>query len=134
LLTPDPDCIALNLLITLQTVASLLLDYSLFGLVYARFSSPTNRISSIRFSKSLYMTLEDDHLVLSAKVSNVRRQTVLNPSVRLLLALDVPGDGSDSDVELGRPLCLMVRCFNCATSAQDSDRLWPAATCSIGSA
>ena len=89
-------------------MASLLLDYSLLGLVYARFSSPTNRISSIRFSKSIYMALENDHLVLSAKVSNVRRQTVLNPAVRLLLALEVPTEGGTCDESAGNPLCLMV--------------------------
>ena len=116
-LTPNPDCIAINLLVTLQTIASLLLDYSLLGLVYARFSSPTNRIASTRFSHNLYMGLDGERLVLSARVSNVRRQTVLNPSVRLLLALEAapregeaaPGRGDDEGV----PLCLMVRVRLC---------------------
>lgn len=66
-------------------------------------------MSSIRFSKSIYLALEDDHLVLSAKVSNVRRQTVLNPAVRLLLALEVPREGDTCEEEAGYPLCLMVR-------------------------
>jgi hypothetical protein len=35
-LTPNPDCILLNAIITLQTICSLLLDYSMLGLVYAR--------------------------------------------------------------------------------------------------
>ena len=106
-LTPNPDCIALNLVITLQTVASLLLDYSILGLVYARFSSPTQRANSIKFSKSLYMALDGNHLVLSARVTNVRRQTVLDPHVRLLLALEMAPDAAS---DRGTPLCLMVRC------------------------
>jgi hypothetical protein len=105
-MTPNPDCIALNLLITLQSVAALLLCYSLLGIVYARFSSPTQRANSIRFSKSLYMALDGGHLVLSARVSNVRRQTVLSPTVRLLLALEV---APDADAAGGAPLCLMAR-------------------------
>lgn len=87
-MTPDPDCTLLNLLVTLQTVCSLLLDYSILGLVYARFSSPTLRAASIRFSRSLYMSLVSGHLVLTTRLTNVRRQNVLNPAVRLLLALE----------------------------------------------
>lgn len=35
-LTPNPDCIWVNVIVTLQTVASLMLDYSMLGIVYAR--------------------------------------------------------------------------------------------------
>jgi hypothetical protein len=110
-LTPNPSCTLLNLLITLQTIVSLLLDYTLLGLVYSRFSF-SDAAYSIRFSKSLYMTLKGDHLVLSTRVSNVRRLTVINPSVRLLLALDV--EGSNGDDHVGNPLLFMVRACCCA--------------------
>lgn len=109
-LTPNPDCIVLNLMVTLQTVVSLLLDYSILGLVYARFSSPTLRAGSIRFSKSLLMTLEGGHLVLSTRISNVRRQNVLSPSVRMLLALEMDDADDESCEEHGFPLRLVVRC------------------------
>lgn len=110
-LTPNPECTALNLLVALQTVISLLLDYSLLGLVYARFSSPTQRAASIRFSQSFYMSLIGGHLVLTTRLTNVRRQCVLNSSVRLLLALeDVPtaANGARDDPR-GCPLHFMVR-------------------------
>ena len=122
-LTPNPDCIVLNLMVTLQTVVSLLLDYSILGLVYARFSSPTLRAGSIRFSKSLFMTLEGGHLVLSTRISNVRRQNVLNPSVRMLLALEMDHVGDDNCDEQGFPLRLVVR-RRCAC-------LVPAVLCTI---
>jgi hypothetical protein len=109
LMTPNPDCLALNLVVALQTVVSLLLNYALLGLVYARFSSPTHRSSSIRFSKSLVVTLEGKHLVLSTSISNVRRQVVLCPSVRMLLALEVDGIETPGSEEKGRPLRFMVR-------------------------
>lgn len=35
-LTPDPDCVKVNALITFQTICSLMLDYTMLGLVYAR--------------------------------------------------------------------------------------------------
>jgi hypothetical protein len=108
-MTPNPDCLMLNLTVALQTVVSLLLDYSLLGLVYARFSSPTHRASSIRFSKSLVMTFDGVHLALSTSISNVRRQVVLCPSVRMLLALEVDGSENGGSEDKGKPLRFMVR-------------------------
>lgn len=46
-LTPNPDCTWVNLLVTLQTVASLMLDYSMLGIVYARCGPPPPRPRSL---------------------------------------------------------------------------------------
>ena len=35
-LTPNPGCVVINLCVTLQTIISLMVDYSMLGLVYAR--------------------------------------------------------------------------------------------------
>eukprot|EP00218_Dolichomastix_sp_CCMP3274_P000135 CAMPEP_0170154432 /NCGR_PEP_ID=MMETSP0033_2-20121228/57846_1 /TAXON_ID=195969 /ORGANISM="Dolichomastix tenuilepis, Strain CCMP3274" /LENGTH=137 /DNA_ID=CAMNT_0010391677 /DNA_START=14 /DNA_END=424 /DNA_ORIENTATION=- len=39
-LTPNPECIRLNILVTLQAVLSLLVDYAVMGLMYSRLSRP----------------------------------------------------------------------------------------------
>jgi hypothetical protein len=54
------------------------------------------------------MTLEGKHLVLSTSISNVRRQVVLCPSVRMLLALEVDGVETPGSEVKGRPLRFMV--------------------------
>lgn len=87
-LTPNPDCTILNGLITLQTIVSLLLDYSMLGIVYARFSSPTLRASSILFSQQLAMHAAGDDLVLSLRVVNIRSKQILQPAVHMLIAME----------------------------------------------
>jgi hypothetical protein len=155
-LTPDPDCWIINSLITFQTICSLMLDYTMLGLVYARraaaafilrtcthahsllvagrcrhslycgqcqiwhnqskmgvhicrFSSPVLRAWSIRFSKNLFMHVMNDQLMLSLRVGNVRSKTFLNPSARLVLAMEVDDLQYQVHPEDGRPLCLVVR-------------------------
>eukprot|EP00892_Ulva_mutabilis_P008016 jgi/Ulvmu1/5587/UM023_0124.1 len=105
-LTPNPNCLWVNLIVTLQTVASLMLDYSMLGIVYARFSSPTLRAWSIRFSKSMFMHMADDRLLLSIRVGNVRSKTILNPTAKMLLAMEIDKGDCDADGD-GQPLCLV---------------------------
>lgn len=76
--------------------------------VRRRFSSPTLRAWSIRFSKSLFMHMADDRLLLSMRVGNVRSKTILNPTAKMLLAMEIEGDGSSDPIGDGQPLCLVV--------------------------
>jgi hypothetical protein len=151
-LTPNPNCWPINCLITFQTICSLMLDYTMLGLVYARcaatcsslmycarcavqllswqfcsvnshfrrircvkcnqvcrFSSPVLRAWSIRFSKNLFMHVMNDKLMLSLRIGNVRSKTFLNPSARLLLAMEVDDQQQSGHPEDGKPLCLVVR-------------------------
>lgn len=73
-----------------------------------RFSSPTLRAWSIRFSKSLFMHMADDRLLLSMRVGNVRSKTILNPTAKMLLAMEIDKDDCDGAAD-GQPLCLVVR-------------------------
>jgi hypothetical protein len=80
--------------------------FSLFNkLCVRRFSSPILRAWSIRFSKSLFMHVANDQLMLSLRVGNVRSKTILNPSTKMVLAMEI----DDSGQEDGKPLCLVVR-------------------------
>lgn len=73
-----------------------------------RFSSPTLRAWSIRFSKSLFMHMVDNRLLLSMRVGNVRSKTILNPTAKMLLAMEIDKSECDDDGD-GQPLCLVVR-------------------------
>lgn len=54
-LTPDPDCWKINALITFQTICSLMLDYTMLGLVYARCVGLLNACSSVYPSAANHM-------------------------------------------------------------------------------
>ncbi|KAK9809060.1 hypothetical protein WJX72_008704 [[Myrmecia] bisecta] len=95
-LTPNPDCPLTNIIVTLQVVVSALLDYSMLGLVYARFANPAGRAQTIRFSRSMAMYRKAGLYHLTFRVANVRKHQVLQPEVRmLLLSFDV--DHPDAD-------------------------------------
>lgn len=55
------------------------------------------------------MHVVDDQLMLSLRVGNVRSKTFLNPSARLVLAMEVEDHHHWAHPEDGKPLCLVVR-------------------------
>jgi hypothetical protein len=69
-----------------QVLVTALMQAALLGLVYARFSAPSARSATIRFSSILAMYREADGLYrLAFRVANLRRHQVLQPEVRLLM-------------------------------------------------
>lgn len=69
-----------------QVLCAALMQASLLGLVYARFSAPGARASAIRFSSILACFRGEDGMRrLAFRVANVRRHQVLQPEVRMLL-------------------------------------------------
>lgn len=54
------------------------------------------------------MHVVDDQLMLSLRVGNVRSKTFLNPSARLVLAMEVEENHCHLSSEDGKPLCLVV--------------------------
>eukprot|EP00850_Spirogloea_muscicola_P007875 SM000041S15434 [mRNA] locus=s41:75330:79490:- [translate_table: standard] len=87
-LTPDPHCPITNLMVTFQSVASLLVAYSLLGVVYARFSRPTRRASTIVFSHTMVLNEDSGVPCLSVRVANIRKHQVIEANVRMLVALN----------------------------------------------
>lgn len=56
------------------------------------------------------MHIADEKLMLSLRVGNVRSKTFLNPSARLVLAMEVEEHHQHTHhPEDGKPLCLVVR-------------------------
>ena len=80
-LTPDPYCSVTNALVTCQVIISLLIDYSMLGIVFTRFSNPSSRTSTIRFSKQIAMTQQNGVWGLTFRVANIRKHQILRPGM-----------------------------------------------------
>ena len=80
-LTPDPYCPATNALVTCQVIVSLLFDYSVLGIVFTRFATPSSRASTIIFSKQIAMTQQDGLWRLTFRVANIRKHQILRPGM-----------------------------------------------------
>eukprot|EP00897_Mesotaenium_endlicherianum_P009896 jgi/Mesen1/8935/ME000552S08444 len=87
-LTPNPTCVPTNVCIMLQSICSLLVAYSLLGVVYARFSQPTRRAGTIKFSRYMVLHEEDGVPRLAFRVANIRKHQVIEATVRMLVALN----------------------------------------------
>lgn len=96
MLTPDPECDWLNLTIMIQAVLSALIEFALLGVVFARFSSPTGRARTLRFSKSVLLSHKGGKRRLSFRVANIRSHQILRPEVRALLSMKRM-DGDDNE-------------------------------------
>jgi hypothetical protein len=69
-----------------QVITSSLIDFIMLGVVFARFSAPFKRASSIRFSSSAVVNrLPSGQWALKLKVANERKHQILNPSMKMLL-------------------------------------------------
>ncbi|KAG2448597.1 hypothetical protein HYH02_006488 [Chlamydomonas schloesseri] len=95
-LSPNPDCASVNVLVIFQVITAALIDYCMMGLVFARFASPSKRSETIRFSSSavLFQRPEDGLWCLSFRLANIRKTSLINPQVALMLAVPLEGHGS----------------------------------------
>ncbi|PNW74256.1 hypothetical protein CHLRE_13g591450v5 [Chlamydomonas reinhardtii] len=84
---PNPDCVLVNLTVMLQVIASSLVNFIMLGLVFARFSAPYKRASTIRFSSVMVCNRHpaSGHWCLSLRVANIRKHQILKPSLRMVL-------------------------------------------------
>eukprot|EP00198_Chlamydomonas_reinhardtii_P000766 XP_001690101.1 inwardly-rectifying potassium channel [Chlamydomonas reinhardtii] len=92
-LSPNPDCASVNVLVIFQVITAALIDYCMMGLVFARFASPNKRSETIRFSSSavLFQRPEDGLWCLSLRLANIRKTSLINPQVALMLAVPLEG-------------------------------------------
>ncbi|KAG2443371.1 hypothetical protein HXX76_001732 [Chlamydomonas incerta] len=84
---PNPECVLVNLTVMLQVIASSLVNFIMLGLVFARFSAPYKRASTIRFSSVMVCNRHpvSGHWCLSLRVANIRKHQILKPSLRMVL-------------------------------------------------
>ena len=96
-LTPDPSCRLTNIMVVLQSLASLLVAYSLLGVFYVRFSRPARRAQTVIFSRYCTMHEEDGVPVISLRIANIRKHQIIEANVRLLIGFNNTLGGSDDD-------------------------------------
>ncbi|KAG2443315.1 hypothetical protein HYH02_009382 [Chlamydomonas schloesseri] len=84
---PNPECVLVNLTVMLQVIASSLVNFIMLGLVFARFSAPYKRASTIRFSSVMVCNRHpvSGYWCLSLRVANIRKHQILKPSLRMVL-------------------------------------------------
>ncbi|KAG0566228.1 hypothetical protein KC19_7G047600 [Ceratodon purpureus] len=87
-LTPDPSCRLTNVMVVLQSLASLLVAYSLLGVFYVRFSRPARRAQTVIFSRYCTMHEEDGVPVISLRIANIRKHQIIEANVRLLIGFN----------------------------------------------
>ena len=97
--SPDPDCIAVNLAITCEVLTAALMQAALFGLVFARFATPSKRGSTILFSSLMVLQQSKRKHILSFRVANLRHHQVLSPRVTLLMVKKILRSGDPDDVD-----------------------------------
>lgn len=98
-LTPDPSCRLTNIMVVVQSLASLLVAYSLLGVFYVRFSRPARRAQTIIFSRYCTMHEEDGVPVISLRIANIRKHQIIEANVRLLIGFNNTLGGSAEDHE-----------------------------------
>ncbi|GIM16380.1 hypothetical protein Vretimale_19042 [Volvox reticuliferus] len=84
---PNPECTFTNLMVMCQVIASSLVNFIMLGLVFARFSAPFKRASTIRFSSVMvcYQQPTTGYWCLSLRVANIRKHQLLKPTLRMVL-------------------------------------------------
>lgn len=76
-MAPDPNCVGVNLAIMAQVLTTCLMQSALLGLVFTRFSRPSRRAATIKFSNALCAyKAEDGCYRLAFRVANMRRHQV----------------------------------------------------------
>lgn len=98
-LTPDPSCRLTNIMVMVQSLASLLVAYSLLGVFYVRFSRPARRAQTIIFSRYCALHEEDGVPVISLRIANIRKHQIIEANVRLLIGFNNTLSGSSDDRE-----------------------------------
>ncbi|XP_024396402.1 uncharacterized protein [Physcomitrium patens] len=94
-LTPDPSCILTNIMVVVQSLATLLVAYSLLGVFYVRFSQPARRAQTLIFSRYCTIHEEDGVPVLSFRIANIRKHQIIEANVRLLIGFNNTLGGTD---------------------------------------
>lgn len=56
--------------------------------VLCRFSCPARRANALRFSDELSLHTQDQKLMLSFRVANIRTKQILQPQAEMLLAME----------------------------------------------
>ncbi|KIZ05029.1 ATP-sensitive inward rectifier potassium channel 1 [Monoraphidium neglectum] len=101
-MAPSQHCPGANSVVMVQAITSSLVDYCMMGVVFARFSSPSKRALSMRFSDSACIHRGPDGLWrLSFRLANMRKHLLMQPNVQVLLGVpDGPGRSSFAFEEL----------------------------------
>eukprot|EP00798_Chlamydomonas_sp_ICE-L_P015266 gene15266-21348_t len=85
-IAPDPNCIYPNVVVMLEVIFSSLVSFILLGMVFARFSAPFKRASTVRFSTTATSHRHPTgYWCLSMRVSNLRKHQILQPSLRMVI-------------------------------------------------
>ena len=100
-MSPNPDCFFINLAVTIQAITAVLINTSMMGVVFARFSSPMHRSQTIKFSSSLTMHASGGRMCLSCRVANLKAHGILNPQIRMVTCAG--GDEAWLRVDLRSP-------------------------------
>ncbi len=82
-----PTCVLCVLCCALssQVIASSLINFIMLGVVFARFSAPFKRASTVRFSKVAVIHRHPSGFwALTLRVANLRKQQILQPAVRMV--------------------------------------------------
>ncbi|CAI7899178.1 unnamed protein product, partial [Closterium sp. NIES-53] len=87
-LTPHPDCFVVNFFVAVLSVVTLGFAYALLGVFYVKFSRPTRRAGTIKFSQYMVMYEELGQLRLSFRVADFRKHQIISAHVRMLAALN----------------------------------------------
>ena len=95
--SPDPDCIFVNVAILCEVLTAALLQAALFGLVFARFATPSTRGSTIQFSSVMVLQERAESQVLACRIANLRHHQVLRPRVTMLMIQKVWLGGNEID-------------------------------------
>lgn len=86
-------------MVVVQSLASLLVAYSLLGVFYVRFSRPARRAQTIIFSRYCTMHEEDGVPVISLRIANIRKHQIIEANVRLLIGFNNTLGGNSDEHE-----------------------------------
>jgi inward rectifier potassium channel len=75
-------------MILVQSLASLIIAYSLLGVFYMRFSRPARRAQTLIFSRYMVMHEEDGVPIIAFRIANIRKHQIIEANVRLLVAFN----------------------------------------------
>lgn len=83
---PEVTCAGANLIVMVQVICSNLIDFIMLGLVFARFSAPFKRATSIRFSTMCTINRHSSgYWALTFRVANIRKHQLLKPEIKVMM-------------------------------------------------
>ena len=93
--SPNPDCIVVNIAIMVEVLMTSLLQATMVGLVFARFSLPGSRAGTILWST--HMVTRGD--TISVRLGNLRNHQLLRPQATLFMVYKARDDNGDPGIE-----------------------------------